>query len=109
MDPLNAGIIGSVALVVCFFLGIPIGYSLGIVGFSGLTYIFGYEAALTFSLRRIHDFLASFTFTAIPLFVLMGYFALYSDLTKDAFTTARIWLSKIRGGLASAVVVASAF
>lgn len=108
MDPLNAGIIGSVALVVCFFLGIPIGYSLGIVGFSGLTYIFGYEAALTFSLRRIHDFLASFTFTAIPLFVLMGYFALYSDLTKDAFTTARTWLSKIPGGLASAVVVASA-
>lgn len=108
MDPLNAGILGSIALVVCFFLGIPIGYSLGIVGFGGLTYLFGYEAALTFSLRRIHDFLASFTFTAIPLFVLMGYFALYSDLTKDAFTTARMWLSKIPGGLASAVVVASA-
>jgi tripartite ATP-independent transporter DctM subunit len=81
---------------------------LGIVGFSGLTYMFGYEAALIYSLRRIHDFLASFTFTAIPLFVLMGYFALYSELTKDAFTTARMWLSKIPGGLASAVVVASA-
>jgi tripartite ATP-independent transporter DctM subunit len=108
MDPLNAGIIGCIALVACFFLGIPIGYSLGIVGFSGLTYLFGFEAAVTFSLRRLHDFLASFTFTAIPLFVLMGYFALYSDMTKDAFTTARMWLSRIPGGLASAVVVASA-
>ncbi len=108
MDPLYAGIVGCIALVVLFFMGIPIGYSLGIVGFSGLTYMFGYEAALTFSLRRLHDFLAAFTFTAIPLFLLMGYFALYSDLTKDAFTTARMWLSKIPGGLASAVVVASA-
>jgi C4-dicarboxylate transporter, DctM subunit len=108
MDPLNAGIIGCIALVVCFFLGIPIGYSLGIVGFSGLTYLFGFEAAVIFSLRRLHDFLASFTFTAIPLFVLMGYFALYADMTKDAFTTARMWLSRIPGGLASAVVVASA-
>ncbi len=108
MDPLNAGIIGCIALVVCFFLGIPIGYSLGIVGFSGLTYLFGFEAAVTFSLRRLHDFLASFTLTAIPLFVLMGYFALYADMTKDAFTAARMWLSRIPGGLASAVVVASA-
>ena len=108
MDPLSVGITGCIALVVLFFLGIPIGYSLGIVGFSGLTYLFGFEAALTFSVRRLHDFLAAFTFTAIPLFVLMGYFALYSNLTTDAFTTARMWLSKIPGGLASAVVVASA-
>lgn len=108
MDPLSVGVIGCAALVVCFFIGIPIGYSLGIVGFSGLTYLFGFDAALNFSIRRLHDFLASFTLTAIPLFLLMGYFALYSDLTKDAFAAASTWLSKIPGGLASSVVVASA-
>jgi len=108
MDPIFAGVVSSIALVVLFFIGIPIGYSLGIVGFGGLTYLFGYEAALAYSMRRIHDYVAHFTFTAIPLFILMGYFALYSELTKDAFSTARIWLSKIHGGLASAVVVASA-
>jgi C4-dicarboxylate transporter DctM subunit len=108
MDPLFAGVASSIALVALFFIGIPIGYSLGIVGFAGLTYLFGYEAAIAYSIRRIHDYIGHFTFTAIPLFVLMGYFALYSDLTKDAFSTARIWLSKIHGGLASAVVVASA-
>src|SRR4030042_4282877 len=108
MDPIFAGIVSSVALVALFFVGIPIGYSLGIVGFAGLTYLFGYDAALAYSMRRIHDYIAHFTFTAVPLFILMGYFALYSDLTKDAFSTARIWLSKIPGGLASAVVVASA-
>ena len=108
MDLIYIGIIGAIFLIVLFSLGIPIGYSLGIVGFAGLMYLFGYEAAVTYCLRRIHDFLARFTFTAIPLFILMGYFALYSDLTKDAFTTARIWLTKIPGGLASAVVLASA-
>ncbi len=108
MDPIYIGILGAFALIVLFSLGIPIGFSLGIVGFAGLTYLFGYDAAATYCLRRLHDFLASFTFTAIPLFVLMGYFALHSNLTKDAFTTARIWLSKIPGGLASAVVLSSA-
>jgi len=108
MDPIAAGVLSSFALVALFFIGIPIGYSLGIVGFAGLTFLFGYEAAIAYSMRRIHDYVAHFTFTAIPLFILMGYFALYSDLTKDAFSTARIWLSKIHGGLASAVVVASA-
>jgi C4-dicarboxylate transporter DctM subunit len=108
MDPILAGVLSSIALVALFFIGIPIGYSLGIVGFAGLTFLFGYEAAIAYSMRRIHDYVAHFTFTAIPLFILMGYFALYSDLTKDAFSTARIWLSKIHGGLASAVVVASA-
>jgi len=108
MDPLGVGVIGCIALVVLFSIGVPIGYALGIVGFSGLTYLFGFDAALGFSIRRLHDFLASFTLTAIPLFLLMGYFALYSDLTKDAFTAASTWLSKIPGGLASSVVVASA-
>lgn len=108
MDLFIIGIIGSIALVVLFFLGVPIGYSLGIIGFAGLTYLFGFESAIIYCLRRIHDFLASFTLTAIPLFILMGYFALYSEITKDAFTTASIWLRKIPGGLASAVVVASA-
>jgi C4-dicarboxylate transporter DctM subunit len=108
MDPIFAGVVSSIALVALFFIGIPIGYSLGVVGFAGMTYLFGYDAAIAYSIRRIHDYLATFTFTAIPLFILMGYFALYSDLTKDAFSTARIWLSKIPGGLASAVVVASA-
>ena len=108
MDPIFAGVVSSIALVALFFIGIPIGYSLGVVGFAGMTYLFGYDVAIAYSIRRIHDYLATFTFTAIPLFILMGYFALYSELTKDAFSTARIWLSKIPGGLASAVVVASA-
>ncbi len=108
MDLFFVGVLGCVALIVLFALGVPIGYALGLVGFVGLTYLFGIETALTFSLRRIHDFLASFTFTAIPLFVLMGFLALYSEMTKDAFGVARLWLSRISGGLASAVVVASA-
>lgn len=107
MDPITVGIICSIVLAALFFIGIPIAYSLGFVGLGGLGYLFGYDAAIAFSLQKIHDYVAHFSFTAIPLFILMGYLALYSELTEDAFTTARSWLSKIPGGLASAVVVAS--
>jgi C4-dicarboxylate transporter DctM subunit len=108
MDPLSLGVISVVVLVLLFCVGIPIPFSLGVVGFGGLTYLYGFDTALAFSLQRVHEFLASFTFTAVPLFILMGYFAVESELTQDAFIAARVWLNKLPGGLASATVGASA-
>jgi tripartite ATP-independent transporter DctM subunit len=107
MDPITVGVVCSIVLVALFFIGIPIAYCLGIVGLSGLAALFGFDAAIGFSMRKIHDYVAHFTFTSIPLFILMGYLALYSEMTDDAFAAARVWLSKVHGGLASAVVVAS--
>ena len=108
MDPVYVGVILVGVLVICFFIGIPISYSLGLVGLAGLIYLYGFESAFVFSAQKLHSFVGHFTFTAIPLFILMGFYALYAGLTRDAFEAARVWLGKLPGGLASAVVLASA-
>jgi len=108
VDTVYIGVILIGALVICFFIGIPIAYSLGLVGLVGLISLYGFEGALDMTVLKIWSFVGSFTFTAIPLFILMGFYALYAGLTKDAFEAARVWLGKLPGGLASAVVLASA-
>lgn len=108
MDPVTLAALVVFVLVALFLLGIPIGFGLGVVGFLGLLTFYTPDQSLTFIARRLHDYLASFTFTAVPLFILMGYFALYAGFTRDAFNAARIWVSRAPGGLASATVLASA-
>lgn len=108
MDPITmAGIVVGI-LILLFFLGLPIALSLGVAGFIGLLSFYSPDQALTLIARRMHDYLASFTFTAVPLFILMGYFALHAGFTREAFNSARLWLGKAPGGLASATVAASA-
>src|SRR5690606_37544986 len=45
---------------------------------------------------------ASYTLSTIPMFMLMGYFATESGFTRDIYSTARIWLGRVPGGLAVA-------
>lgn len=108
MDPVQLGVISALLLIVFCLLRIPIGYALGLVGLAGLIYSMGFEQALNYSALKLHSVLANFTFTAVPLFLLMGYFAVHAGLTTDAFEAARIWLARLPGGVASAVVTASA-
>lgn len=108
MEPTTMAAVIVGILIILFFLGLPIALSLGVAGFLGLLTFYSPDQALTLIARRLHDYLASFTFTAIPLFILMGYFALYAGFTREAFNSARLWLGKAPGGLASATVAASA-
>lgn len=108
MDPLTLSLLVVAGLVLLFLIGVPVGYAMGIAGFLGMLAFYDVNQALVFIARRIHDYLASFTFTAVPLFILMGYFALRAGFTRDAFSAARLWVARAPGGLASATVLASA-
>jgi tripartite ATP-independent transporter DctM subunit len=44
----------------------------------------------------------------IPLFILMGYFVLVSEIGQDVYKVAHIWLGRLPGGLAQATTVACA-
>lgn len=108
MEPLHLGIIGAGALIVLLLFRVPVAYGLGLVGIAGLTYHYGLEQAFLFIALKLHDYIGNFIFTAVPLFLLMGYFAMHAEVTRDAYTAARIWLGRLPGGLASATVGASA-
>ena len=108
MDQLTAGIIGCAVFMVFIFLRVPIAYAMGVVGTSGLLYVYGWSTLLRFIPTQVYSHTANFTFAALPLFLLMGYLAFYADLSRDSYDAARAWFGKVPGGLAVATVYACA-
>lgn len=108
MDPLWIGIIAIVALLVLIGLRVPIGIALGSVSLVGLMFARSTEAALGIFADLPFEFGASWSLSAVPMFLLMGSVAFHSGLTSSLYNAARLWLSSLPGGLAVATNFASA-
>jgi len=109
MPPLLIGTIGFIAMVILSLLEVPIFVSLGLVGVvgliltSGLTTAMGIVASLPFAV------LANYGLAVVPLFFLMGQVAGVAGIVKDAYEAVYRFTGGIRGGLAMATTVGSAF
>jgi len=102
------GIIGMVSLFLMIAFGANVMVALSIVGFVGLLSTVGFEAALSVLSTVFFETTHSFHFTVIPLFLLMGFFALRAGLGSDVYEAAYSWLGGVRGGLAISTTVAAA-
>ena len=105
------GITGIVALLlILFFLGIPVGFAMGIVGFCGFCYVVSFKAGLNMISSVLWDTFSKYGLTVIPLFVFMGQIAFHSGVNEKLYNAAYKWVGQIRGGLAMATIMAcSAF
>ncbi len=105
------GIAGiAVLLGVLFFLGMPVGFPMGIVGFCGFSYVISLQAGLGMIGGVIWDTFSKYGLTVIPLFIFMGQIAFYSGVNEKLYHAAWHWVGRIRGGIAMATVMAcSAF
>ncbi len=108
MDPLMIGVIGIVILVILLFMGMNIGITMFAVGFFGYMIVVNFNAALGILKTIPFAQATNYSFTVIPLFVLMGQFAFHSGMSADLFDAANKWLGRFRGGLAMATVAACA-
>lgn len=110
MDLIWPGIAGIIVTIVLVLMIIrcPISFALLIVGTGGLAYFMGLGPAITYIPAQIYMYLAKFTFIAVPLFLLMGYFTFHAGLTADAYSVARDWVGHLPGGLGIATVLANA-
>ncbi len=105
MDLAFAGLIGIVILLlVLFFLGMPVGFAMGIVGFCGFWYVVSFNAAITMAGTDIWVTFSKYGLTVIPLFVLMGYLAFNSGIAAKLYNAAYKWFGHMRGGLAIATI-----
>ena len=103
------GVIGIVILLlIIFFLGMPVGFAMAVVGFCGFWYIVSFNAALTMVSTDLWTTFAKYGLTVIPLFIFMGEIAFYSGVNKKLYNTAYKWVGHIRGGIAMATVMACA-
>jgi len=108
MSPTTAGIIGMVVLLVLLFLRMPIGIAMALVGAIGIAVLNSPDAALHILGSYPFSHGAVQALSVIPLFVLMGNFAVMSGMSSDLFAAAYAWMGHRRGGLASATVLACA-
>jgi len=108
LDPIIAGVIGTVVVFLLLFLGMPIAFALMLVGFAGISYLTSMEAALPIAARTVYEVSAYYPYTVIPLFIVMGGFAGSSGMTKELYSTFDKWFRKLPGGLGIATIGACA-
>jgi tripartite ATP-independent transporter DctM subunit len=109
VDPITAGILGSILLVILLFLGMPIAFVMMFVGFLGISYLASVHAALPVVAKTVYETAAYYPYTIIPLFILMGSFAGGAGITAKLYGSFDKWFRKLPGGLGIATVAACAF
>ncbi|MFQ5825839.1 MAG: TRAP transporter large permease [Dehalococcoidia bacterium] len=104
MSPATTGLIGMGVLFLFLAARMPIGFAMALVGFGGVSYLIGVKPALA-SLGFIpYSTAVNYTLSVVPLFLLMGQFAFFSGLSRDAYYAAHRWLGHLPGGLAMSTI-----
>ena len=108
MDPLYIALIAIAALLLLLSIGMPIAFSMALVGVIGLFLTCGVD--ITFASLQLLPMssIASYAMVLIPLFVLMGNLAGAAGISRDLYDTAYKWFGRLPGGLAIATVFATA-
>ena len=104
MNEVSIGIIGLVVVLALFLTGIELGFAMALVGFLGFSYIVSTKAALNLLAKDVFDVFATYGFTVIPLFILMGQIAFNAGIARRLYHTSYKFVGHIPGGLAMATV-----
>lgn len=101
--------LAAVLLLLLFLAGgLPIAFSMGIVGLIGFCCFGGPQAGLS-QLEMVPFGVGSeYILSVVPLFLLMGQFSYTSGLSQDLYDTSYTWLGHLPGGLAMATVAGCA-
>lgn len=102
------GVMVIVLSIVLMLTGIPVGIAMLGAALLGLWALSGTRVVLS-TLRSVtFESAASWSYSVIPMFILMGMILWKSGLTATAFEAARRWLGWMPGGLAVATNFAGA-
>ena len=103
------GLIGVAILVVLLlFFRMWIGLAMALVGSIGILYLQGFKQAFGVVSTVPYETVAYYPMTALPLFVLMGVVVGNTSIGEDLYYAVYKWIGSLRGGLASATVLACA-
>jgi tripartite ATP-independent transporter DctM subunit len=107
-DPV-LGVLGFVAALVLIAFGVPVAISMGAIGFLGYWYLAGWSGAAYVLGSSPFESIFPYSFSVIPLFVMMGVFASHAGLSRSLFAAINAFIGHRKGGLAVTSVAASAF
>jgi len=108
MEPITMGFVGIAALILFAGMGVPIAFSITLVGAVGMALVTDVEFVLVTFQSLPYSTASEYAFAVIPMFVLMGAIASSAGIIGELYAAVNRWLEGVRGGLYIATCVASA-
>lgn len=108
MSMLEIGFASVGVVLFLIALRVPIGIVLLVVSFGGIWTALSFKVAWGIARAIPFDFIANWSFSAVPMFLLMGFIASNGGLTDGLFKALKILLRWVPGGLACSGVGACA-
>jgi TRAP-type C4-dicarboxylate transport system permease large subunit len=103
------GVFGIALLFLLLCMRMYIGIVMALIGFLGFGLLTDFETSVSLFGVVPYSTAHAYTFTVLPLFVLMGQFAFQSGISADIYRTVDSWFGQLPGGLAMATIVGCAF
>ncbi|MFZ3083968.1 TRAP transporter large permease [Rhodoferax ferrireducens] len=108
MSPLLLSLMITALMLALMGLRVPIAVAMFVAGAVGYVLQAGWGPFSNFLNSLAFARLANYELSVIPLFILMGHFATQGGISKALFGFASAVMSRFKGGLAMATVLASA-
>ncbi|HLT01840.1 MAG TPA: TRAP transporter large permease subunit, partial [Geminicoccaceae bacterium] len=108
MEPLQVGLIGLAALIALIVIRMPIAYAMILVGLTGIVVLDGPLIVMSQLKDLAYGQFSNYDLSVLPMFLLMGFVASATGLSRDLFRAANAWVGWMRGGVAMAAMAACA-
>ena len=116
MDPATIGLLAFASMLVLLALRVPIAFALGAVAVVATFIIFAFRtgsfmperalrATTSMVFNNSFDLVHSYSLSMIPLFVALGHIAYRAEITTKIYFAAKVWMTRIPGGVAMASVI----
>jgi len=93
-----------VLLLVLVGIGVHIGIALAVSGILSMSFIMGFDNAMTVATSSMYFNNSSYALVTLPLFILMGLLGAAGGISKTLYDNLSVWTGKIRGSLGIATV-----
>ena len=108
MSTMSIGLALFAGMLVLMAIRVPIAISMFVPGALGYIALSGWDPLLAHLKGAVYGRVSVYDLSVIPLFMLMGAFAVHGGLSKALFDFANALLGRFRGGMAMAGVLACA-
>jgi len=98
------GLLSIAVLLLLLFVRIPIAVAMTAVSIAGLAYLAGLPIAWSLLQTVPYTTVGTWTFSSVPMFLLMGYVCYHAGITTGLFRAANWLFGRLPGGLAIASI-----
>jgi len=108
MDPVLIAVLIIIGMLICILCGFNIGIVMFAAGFIGFGIVSNWRGAIGLLKTIMFSNAFNYSFTVVPMFILLGNFCFHAGLSAGLYNTAEKWLGNMRGGLSVATIAACA-